>query len=385
MRSVLILYQYFPIYREPLFRVLDGTPDVQYHFVLGDRSTRPGLPYGNQGALEYTTRVHNVWFGRKLPFGPYLWQRDAIRIAYTTPADAAILTGDWHIITNWIAAIVLRARRRHVFFHTMGWRSPGSRPENLVKRIFYSLADKLLLYGSRAKEYAISLGFSEDSLIVVGNSAMRAADLPASPGKRDVDRSELARLGLNPTSRTVICVSRLEPKRRADLLILAAKYLRKEGLDINLMLVGDCAPDYARDLKQMAAEAGVRLALLGSIFENSDLERLYALSDCAAIPGAAGLAVTQALGFGVPVVTGDDWSIQGPEVEGIDPGVSGYLYPFGSAEALGEAIRSAFSLADDPQIAEKCQHIVRTRYTAEAQAQIINEAVRHLAGHQRKS
>ncbi|MFI8632494.1 glycosyltransferase [Microbacterium sp. NPDC077663] len=113
---------------------------------------------------------------------------------------------------------------------------------------------------------------------------------------------------------SVLYVGRLVPSKKVELLIRALAEPRAKSAGVVAEIVG--AGEEEVRLKRLATELGVadRAIFHGEITAPLDLRALYKRVAAAVSPGYAGLSVTQALGFGVPVLIARD-EPHAPEVE----------------------------------------------------------------------
>ncbi len=208
---------------------------------------------------------------------------------------------------------------------------------DLVVAVSTSVADDLVLHG-----------LSEDRVRVVPNA------VAAPPG---VSRREARlRLGLGRDEQVALCVARLVPPKRQDLLV-AAWARRGTG---TLLVVGD-GPERQR-LDRLVGRLGLRdrVRLLGT---RTDVGDLLAASDVAVVPSdreGLSMAALETLAAGVPLVAS---------------GVGGLCELEGAAElvAPGEVDALVHGLAavlDDPAHADRLAasglDLVRRRYSVGA-------------------
>ena len=149
-----------------------------------------------------------------------------------------------------------------------------------------------------------------------------------------------------PTSaRRLVCVGRLVEQKGQPILIDAAAKLRDEGVDFELVLVGD-GPLREELEGQIAAHAlGGRVRLVGWQ-SNAAVRGWLRDSRALVLPSfAEGLPVVimEALAVGRPVISTLIAGI--PEL--VRPGESGWLVTPGSVEALAGAMREALDAPDE--------------------------------------
>ena len=136
------------------------------------------------------------------------------------------------------------------------------------------------------------------------------------------------------TSKNIICMGRMQKRKRIDDLIQAFRMLNME--DVGLILVG---PDTEGILDNINAR---NIFKLGPVYGNESLSLLSA-SDVYCIPGAIGLSIVDAFYCGLPVVTEN--VRHGPEITYLKDGINGFIVPEGDINQLTLKLRML--LTDD--------------------------------------
>lgn len=139
----------------------------------------------------------------------------------------------------------------------------------------------------------------------------------------------------------LVCVGRLTKEKGQLLLLEAAGGLAREGVEFELVLVGD--GDYRAPIEARIREEGLagRVRLTGSL-DGAGVRREILEARCLVLPSLVeGLPVVimEALGLGRPVIS----TFVGGIPELVVSNVNGWLVPAGSVEALKGAMRDALS------------------------------------------
>jgi glycosyltransferase involved in cell wall biosynthesis len=220
-----------------------------------------------------------------------------------------------------------------------GWRRTvkGAVVPRVVQR-----ASGILVTGTLARHSMIARGAAPERVHLFANTvdvedfAMRAEWLAAR-------RPELRRgLGAGAEDVVVLCVARLGPEKRLDVLVDAVTAAGDPRL--LLVLAGE-GPERPR-LERLAGELGVRLVLLGDV----DWERiveLYVAADVFALLSERetwAVVVNEAAACGLPLVLSDR---VGAAHDLLRDGENGTLVPSGDVEAGARAFRE---LAADPEL-----------------------------------
>ena len=196
-----------------------------------------------------------------------------------------------------------------------------------LERVCARRADRILVASADLLERARRAGAVTAELVPVASPPPTART--AGDGEAAVDLRSLAAGRL-----VVVCVARLHPQKRVDLLVSA---LAGQG-ELHAFVAGD-GPLRDRLERQIGASRAP-VTLLG---RRGDVAALYAQADLAVLPSdweARPLAVQEALRAGVPTVCTD--------VGGVADlvGDAAVVVPPGDAEALRAAL---LGLAADPQ------------------------------------
>jgi glycosyltransferase involved in cell wall biosynthesis len=135
----------------------------------------------------------------------------------------------------------------------------------------------------------------------------------------------------------VIFVGRLIPSKRVDDLIMACSRV-PDGVE--LLIVGDGTQRPA--LERVASSVFPTTRFLGER-HGRELGKVLALSDLFVLPGPGGLAVQEAMLYGLPVIVG---SGDGTQVDLVHEGQNGYLVPDGDIDTLASRIWRVMSDED---------------------------------------
>lgn len=370
--TVAVVYHFFPHYREAIVRELayEGTCEWNFYGDTHDfdrQSDIKPMKFPQDVSFKHL-KVTRIW--RSL-----MWQHGVVRLAASRDCDVLILLGDAKYPSMWAAAIAARLTGKRVLFWTHGWTY---RPHGLmryVRRYFYRIAHGIMTYGRWAKQIALEEGFEPSQVYVIGNSLdltqQRKALQQLPAGRPAAVREELFADSNTPI---VTCISRLTAVRRLDLLLRAVAKLSSEGTFANVMLIGD-GPERPK-LEALAQELGVRVAFVGSCYDEGRICELMKASNVTVAPGKVGLTAMHSMAYGVPVVTHGDHENQMPEFEAVIPGKTGSLFQLGDIDSLAAAIspwlRSPYA---DPATSEQCQLIIERFWSAPFQREAIMRAV----------
>ena len=209
-----------------------------------------------------------------------------------------------------------------------------------VERALARSTDALVAVSPEVRDDLVSLGVANrDRIRVIRLGLDLEGRTAASPGAREEVR---AALGV-PSDRFLIgWLGRMTEIKRVDTLLDAFAMLRGEGVDADLVLVGD-GPLRER-LEQQAVALGIdRHAHF--VGYRSDVAPVYAAIDTVALTSAnegTPVAVIEALAAGVPAVSTD----VGGVADVAPDGRAGFLVPDGDVPGLADRFRRLASDAE---------------------------------------
>lgn len=256
-----------------------------------------------------------------------------------------VVSHGWAYASNLIALMAAKA-----FGHTVclrgdnplkleAFKTPWKRRlRNLFLRVgVFSVTDYVLPVGRQNRQLFASFGIADHRMIsvphAVDNQRFRHEHrrLQKEPGRGALTT------GLNG-KRIVLYVGKLIDKKRPMDLLRAYEQLTATHTDLALVFVGDGA---LRAVIKAYAQA-YRLAdvHITGFVNQRDIARYYALAHvfvmCSGPGETWGLAVNEAMNFGLPIVASD---LVGCADDLVELGVNGYTYPAGDITALAKTIR----------------------------------------------
>ena len=194
----------------------------------------------------------------------------------------------------------------------------------MQRRGFLRQFDGLLTYSRRGAEEYAAFGFPADKIFVAPNAA---APRPTRPVP-----SRPPAFNGRPN---ILFVGRLQARKRLDLLLQACAAL-PEKLQPHLVIVGD-GPE-RESLEALARTVYPLAEFLGAI-HGADLVPCFSSADLFVLPGTGGLAVQEAMSYGLPVIMGQG---DGTNDQLVRSG-NGWQIPPDNLSTLTETLRIALS------------------------------------------
>jgi glycosyltransferase involved in cell wall biosynthesis len=353
-------------YRAAFFDALAGS-------CAGGLSVCAGLPRPEESiATTDTLHVARYTFARNIHFlrGPFYLchQRGLLTWLADWNPDALIVEANPRYLSTPAAVRWMKQRGRPVIGWGLGAPPSGSpqrwgeSKRGALRLSLLRQFDALLTYSRRgANEYA-DLGFPADKIFVAPNAA---ASRPSSP------------LPSRPPAFTgkpsILFVGRLQARKRVDDLLRACAAL-PESLQPRLVIVGD-GPERAS--LQALARTVYPSAEFPGAKHGPELAPYFLAADLFVLPGTGGLAVQEAMSYGLPVIMGAG---DGTNDDLVRPG-NGWQIPPDDLNALTGSIKQA--LADAKRLramGAESYRIVAEEINLEKMVGVFVEAVRRVMG-----
>ncbi|SAL38759.1 group 1 glycosyl transferase [Caballeronia humi] len=268
-------------------------------------------------------------------------------------SDLVVLPG-YHRPEYWamMIACIVTGKRRAVFCDSTGRDRPRRMLTSIPKRVFFSLCDGYFAFGTRSREYLMSLGAKQDKIFI----PCQAAALPRSfsPETAIADRVHYRKGG----APVFVFVGRLSEEKGIGTLLDAFAGVKQLIPAATLRIVG--TGPMGDQLKQKAVDIGLSdsVYFLGSL-QDAPLSREYFGATCMVLPSVSepwGLVTNEALSHGCPVIVSESCGCV-PEL--VIDGVSGYAFPAGDVPALQRTmLKGLEAFADTEGVARRCVDVI---------------------------
>ncbi len=193
------------------------------------------------------------------------------------------------------------------------------------RQAFIGQFDALITYSQTGAEEYAALGYSEENIYIAVNAVTPPPAHPL-PQRKPLDKGQKAR---------VLFVGRLQERKNLDNLIRACAQL-PDSLQPELVIVGD-GP--ARGLLEALAEETYPAITFTCPLYGDALADQFQSADLFVLPGTGGLAVQQAMSYGLPVIAAE---ADGTQADLVRP-ANGWQIPSDDVPALAAALQDALS------------------------------------------
>ncbi len=368
-----------PLYSRALWYELSASKEVEYYF-YSSRYGFSGIKTMdiNESKFANENGKLNWQFLKNIIIKNILfWQIGLISKCLKTNYDAYIIYGEMHNISNWIAALICKMKKKPVLFWGHGFYGNEKFIKKNIRLLFYKIADYHLVYGNRSKRLMIESGFNPDKIYTVYNSLDHSihkklyeernqSDLENLKTKLFSDKSELP---------VIIFIGRLTKEKKISYLLEAIGLSKKKGNNYHCLIVGGGSE--MERLKQLSLSFEIidSVCFYGPSYDENINARLIMLSECCVSPGNVGLTAIHSLSLGTPVITHSNWFNQGPEVEAVIQDETGLFFCENDVNSLSEAIDDLVLNRKKLLMEPNCLKQIEEFWTPKKQAAAFDEAI----------
>lgn len=311
----------FPIYKEM-------SKEFACDFFLGDHVQSPIKKFDYTTLSGYKATLKNKFIHN------FYWQKGSIKLVNEN-YKYYILDGEPYCLSSWVILLLAKLKGKKTIAWTHGWYGRENFIKKSIKKAFYNLHDKLLVYNEYAIKLMEEVGIHR-KMYCIANSL-------------DSDKEKEIRQTMHYTSiykdyfgndfPTIIYCGRIQKWKKLEMIIDSIAALKNHGTMINAVFVGKDVEGV--DLEAYAKKKNVdkQIWMYGACYDDNTLAELFYNSQVCVSPGNVGLTAIHSLTFGCPVITHGDFPYQGPEFEAIVPGKTGDFFIHNNVEDLTEKIK----------------------------------------------
>ena len=295
--------------------------------------------------------------------------------------DVVFVSGNPRILSHTLAASLLRLLRRNVVLWTMGHSYGANRATERIRLRWTRMFKHLLLYSDAEVRSLRASGFAKHVLTGM-NNGLDQEKIDQAIAAWDDARLDTWRAAHDLQNRTVLLsCTRLDPKNKFDLLVQALPQLVRQIPDVTWCVVGG-GPERER-LAAAAQDAGLadRVRFVGEQYDENELAPWFLSSAILVHPGAIGLTLLHAFGYGLPVVTHGSAERHGPEFGAFEENIAGRTFREDDSGSLADTI--AGLLQDAPARSAMKRHVqdlARHHYNVDVMVERFVHAARIAAG-----
>lgn len=281
-----VIQRVLPTYRVPFFEMLAQSCTDGLSLLAGQPLPEEAIVTAGslKGASVFPAENIHIFSPGSSLYGCY--QRGLVGWLDAWNPDALVVEANFRYLSSMMAIRWMKERGRPV----LGWGlgAPVERGVfSALRNQFLQQFDGMIAYSQRGASQYAACGLPVDKIFVAHNAAV---PVPAHPlPTRPSAFSERPNL---------LFVGRLQARKRIPALLRACASL-PDFIRPRLVIVGD-GPESA-ELQALATNLYPQAEFVGAK-HGADLEPYFLEADLFVLPGTGGLAVQQAMSFGLPVI-----------------------------------------------------------------------------------
>ena len=362
------IFNYAPKYRESIYKKIDESFDTQ--FVFG-REVVEGKVSGI-AKLDYNIFKHKPIENRNiLLFKRVLWRTNLLALPFKKKYKSFLITADTPL--SYVPFLIFcRLFGKKVYCWGHGFKDHFKRIK-ILEKLYRSSTDVFFTYGQSGKNRMCELGWPKENLEIIYNSLNEGV----KPIENESLKSTIYKDHFNNDFPVLIFIGRLINSKRIDWLIQSVSDLRKKGLNLNLMIIGN-GPECSKLVdKTNALSINNNIWFYGECYDEQVLKGLLYNADLCVSPGEVGLTALHTMSYGVPVISHDNFYKQGPEYELIVSNQTGLLYEYGNYDDMVEKIGDWFSCDHNRcQTREDCYSLVNSKWNSNYQLELLTKIIK---------
>ena len=274
-----------PTYRAAFFDLLAQSCERGLSLFAGLPRMEESIATTDKLQVANYVPAHNLHLLR----GPlYLcYQRGFVDWLRTWNPDALIVEANPRYLATPAAIRWMKERSRPVIGWGLGASPLTGSPDKFRQTRRLTLLrqfDALISYSQRGADEYSALGFPRERIFVAPNAVSPAPSFPLPSRPSAIDQP------------SILFVGRLQARKRVDYLLRACAQLESKP---RLMIIGD-GPERAV-LESLAKQIYPSAQFIGAK-HGAELKPYFTEADLFVLPGTGGLAVQEAMSYGLPVV-----------------------------------------------------------------------------------
>ena len=355
-----------PHYRRGIISALLSHNQIDAYFLFSKEDPRDikkiDLNTLNNCYTERFFYAQNYWIKKKVLF----WQKNVLSNVLRFNYDSIVFLGEMYILSNWIGAIIAKARNKKVIFWGHGLYGNETYLKKIIRKLFLKLPHLNLVYDNYAKNLMLKEGFSNYKIDVIFNSIETL--------KLDFSNKGLKNTFFRDNSLPcLVFVGRLTVEKKLDLLVSAILKLNSNKYSFNLLIIGKGEEEIKlKTLSQKGIEQGY-IKFYGDCYDQEILSEIITRADLCVSPGNVGLTAIQSLAYGTPVCTHDNFNNQMPEANAIKEGYNGTFFKENNLESLIESLNKWDY--NNKSISENCLNTIESIYNSKNQIKIFEKHI----------
>lgn len=303
--SAVILYRVVQHWRAPIFEKLNALDDTHIEVWHGPDfpmskvvSTKQSFNFTRRLLFSFRISLPSKNGRVYMPLSPFL----LFSLIYRNP-DVVVCEGASNLANSFQAYLYCKIFNKRFVWWSLGkilnrsYDPKRGRIDSLVQFVERT-SSAIISYSTRGEEYFRSIGVNRERIFVAVNVIDTASTIEKIPKSLDSYASRIKQIRGKYAFATLF-VGALTAEKSIDKLIRAQRLVEDKGLNALLLIVG--GGQEQQNLMDLAVNLGVK----NVHFAGPQVEHVtsYFLSgDIFALPGLGGLAISEAMCYGLPII-----------------------------------------------------------------------------------
>jgi len=303
--------------------------------------------------------------------GPINWISGTIKYVFKN-YNHFIITGEPYCISSWLILVICKILNKKTYLWSHAYYGNETFFKRLLKNVYFGLGSKTLLYGNYAKQIMINNGFKRSKLEVIYNSLNYENQINI---RRKLHQTDVYQIIFRNDNLTFVFTGRLTKVKKLDYLFKAVNILKKQGIYVNVLLLGDGdQKDYLQELGSML-NISDQIHFYGSCYDEEKIAEFYFNAAACVSPGNVGLTGIHAMTYGCPVISHNNFKEQMPEFEIISEGVTGFFFDQNNVISLADVMKKVVNNSN--KMRESCFKVIDEKFNTRYQIKQFKEILKN--------
>jgi len=288
--------------------------------------------------------------------------------------DVIFIYGNPRVLSNVVYSILLKVLGKKVVIWGQAHTAGANPTTEKLRLAWWRLFDYVFLYTEKEVDYLRNKSFHKQKLIGM-NNGLNQDEIDKVTVQWNASALKTWQIDQGIDNKTVLLsCARLDAKNQFELMIPVLKHLQKNN-NVLWCVIGQ--GEQASFLQDLVVQAGLtkQVRWLGAIYEESELAPWFLSSKALIHPGAIGLSLLHAFGYGLPVITHDNIENQMPEIAALKEGINGLLFKQENVKSLTKVIQLLLSAdkTNSKQLSLAAYQTAKQEFNTQVMAERFNQ------------
>jgi glycosyltransferase involved in cell wall biosynthesis len=253
------------------------------------------------------------------------WQNLPVRDLFRN-FDVCFFHGNPRIVSSVVWGTLFRVLGKKIVIWGQAHTAGANPVTERIRLAWWRLFSHFLVYTDAEADHLRDRGFARKQLVGMNNGLDQEQIEDVCRGWTESRLLKWQKKQQLDDKTVLLSCARLIEKNRFDIMLEALPALAERYPDLVWCIVGTGVQHDA--LSARAGELGVsdRIVWVGELYEEDALAPWFLSSEMLVHPGAIGLTLMHAFGYGLPVITHDNMAFHMPEIAAFEDGVNGAVF-----------------------------------------------------------